>query len=107
MIKTALYPASKISRSFWGGRDSKNWNFKVRYPDLYNLQEVALKNFFRKVFGNRRVNILDLGCADGSCSIFLVKEFLAYGQGGDISPKLMDATAAYARTNNIKVDFFT
>lgn len=106
MIKIAFYPASKISRSFWGGRNQKNWSLKSRYPKLYNSQERALRVFFRKRFGNRKINILDLGCADGDSSIFLVKDFIAYGQGFDISSNFIKSARDYARANKIKADFF-
>lgn len=106
-LKASICSANKISRSFWKHRNSKNWCLKTRYPELYHSQSDALVDFFNQYFENRKINILDLGCADGSSSIFIVKDFINYAQGFDISPDFISSAIIYAQKHNIKADFFT
>jgi len=106
-VKTAFYSPSKISRSFWSSRNSKNWDLSSRYPELQDAQTKALIGFFNKNFKDKKIKMLDLGCSDGSSSIFIVKDYLRYGQGLDISSEFIKTANKEAKNNNINVDFST
>ena len=90
--------------NFYGYKINVNDSVLIpRYETEYLVEKTI--NYINNIFGNKKINILDLGCGSGAISIILSKKTNSNVFGIDISEKALKVAKNNAKENNTNIKF--
>lgn len=90
--------------NFYGYKINVNDSVLIpRYETEFLVEKTI--NYINNIFGNKKINILDLGCGSGAISIVLSKKTNSNVFGIDISEKALKVAKNNAKENNTNIKF--
>ncbi len=90
--------------NFYGYKINVNEDVLIpRYETEY-LVEKTIK-YINNIFGNNKIDIVDLGCGSGAISIALSKNTNSNVYGIDISKKALEVAKKNAKENDVDINF--
>ena len=90
--------------NFYGNIINVNSNVLIPRFETELLVEKTIK-YSKKIFGNNKINILDIGTGSGCISITLKKKLDCNVVGADISNDALEVARENAVSNNVEVEF--
>lgn len=105
LLKKGISPQYIVGNvCFYGNIINVNSNVLIPRFETELLVEKTIK-YCKKIFGNNKINILDIGTGSGCISITLKKELDCNVIGADISNEALEVARENAVGNNVKVEF--
>lgn len=105
LLKKGISPQYIVGNvSFYGNTINVNNNVLIPRFETELLVEKTIK-YIKKLFGNNKINILDIGTGSGCISITLKKELDCNVVGVDISNDALEVARENAVSNNVEVEF--
>ena len=105
LLKKGISPQYIVGNvNFYGNIINVNKNVLIPRFETELLVEKTIK-YCKKLFGNNKINILDIGTGSGCISIALKKELDCNVVGVDISNEALEVARGNAVSNNVEIDF--
>ena len=105
LLKKGISPQYIVGNvCFYGNIININSNVLIPRFETELLVEKTIK-YSKKIFGNNKINILDIGTGSGCISITLKKELDCNVLGVDISNEALDVAKGNAIGNNVEIEF--
>ena len=105
LLKKGISPQYIVGNvNFYGNIINVNKNVLIPRFETELLVEKTIK-YCKKLFGNNKINILDIGTGSGCISIALKKELDCNVVGVDISNEALEVARENAVSNNVEIAF--
>lgn len=105
LLKKGISPQYIVGNvCFYGNVINVNSNVLIPRFETELLVEKTIK-YCKKIFGNNKINILDIGTGSGCIPITLKKELDCNVLGVDISNEALEVAKGNAIANNVEIDF--
>ena len=105
LLKKGISPQYIVGNvCFYGNIININSNVLIPRFETELLVEKTIK-YSKEIFGNSKINILDIGTGSGCISITLKKELDCKVVGVDISNEALEVSRENAFSNNVDIEF--